>query len=124
MRRLDRPRRAGGSGRNRQSLEVERDDQSLALDAVEIDIRSIRYPWRTGAVHGGRLHFAQNRALQAIAQRQHLFGFAVFESLYGQFRSLAQPNNSGDILCPRAPRSLVISAEKSRLKSCSFADIK
>src|SRR5579884_1773199 len=50
VRRLDRSRGTRRAGRNRQALEIQRNDQRLTFDVVEINIRRIRHPWRPIAV--------------------------------------------------------------------------
>ena len=46
VRRLERARRAGRSGRHRDAFEIERDQQALGLDAIEADVRRVRHARR------------------------------------------------------------------------------
>ncbi len=50
VRRLGRAARARRAARHRESLEIERDQQRLAVDSVEADIRSVGRPRRARAV--------------------------------------------------------------------------
>ena len=53
VRRLQRPGRTGGSGRDRDALQIQRDQQRLGLDAIEADVRRVRHARRRRPVDRG-----------------------------------------------------------------------
>ena len=62
------PEEHAAPGRNRQSLQIERDHHRFAFDAVEVNVRGVRHSRRAVAVHARLLDFLQNRRSHAIAQ--------------------------------------------------------
>jgi len=108
VRRLDRPRRARRSGRNRQTLEVQGDDEGLTLQKIEIEIAGIGNARGTVAIHAGGLYFSENLLLEAIPEGGDSFEFSAKERVPSYLRRPAQADDPGDIFRSRAPGTLVI----------------
>ena len=91
---------------------------------IEINVRRVRNARRAVAVHASFFHLRENSLLQAVAQRGHLLVVTAFEALHRQLRSLAQRDNSRNILRSGAPRTFMPPAVKQRLKMRSLAHVK
>ena len=154
MRRLNRPRRTSRPGRHRQPLQIQSNHQSLAINPLKINIRSIRHSQRKPrslqilkraiiligtmrAPHTSRrlrcvgadtIHpTSLNRKqlpLQPIPQRRHLQIVPALQSRPRQLRRCSQSHNPRNILRPRPPRPLMPPAMHLRLKLRPLPDIK
>ena len=76
-------RRAAGAGRAaryRESLEIQRNQQCIAINSVETNVGGVRYPLRACAIHTRIPNTVQNALLQAIPQRAltAILGVAMF----------------------------------------------
>ena len=80
--------KARGAGRDRQSLQVQRDDQRLAFNAVEINVSRIRHAGRGFAVQTRRFDLEQF-LFQVVPCSRHFQIVAAFQASAGQFGCLA-----------------------------------
>src|SRR3984885_5761572 len=119
---FDRARGTGGARRNRQALQVERDDHRFPFDVIEINVGCIWHAGGAFPVDGGFFHLRENSLLQTVTQGGHLLIAASPETLHCQLRSLAECDNSGNILSSGATRTFVSPPIKQRLKMGSSAN--
>src|ERR1035438_5200363 len=124
MRRFNCTGGAGRASRDRNTFEIQGNHHRLAVDVVEVNLRSIGHARRTIAVHPGFLYLREDSLLQPVAHCSHLVVVAAVQRFLRQLCSLTQTDNSGDILRAGAARALVPATVKERLKASSLPDIK
>ena len=108
MRRLDRAGRTCCTGRDRQSFQVERDDQSLPLDTVEVNVSGIRHARSRTADRSPRIRPASipSSSLSSRSRRA-----AIFQS---SPRSKPARANSAALPNPTIPGTFSVPARRER----------
>src|SRR5689334_16149992 len=122
MRRLRRTTRASRAARYSETLEIERNQQRIAVDPVETNVSGVRHAWRTRAIDARIRDAIQNALLQPIAQGAltSILGIALIGD---PLRGPRQRHRARDILRARAPLALMASAVHHRLERCSLANV-
>src|ERR1039458_9583964 len=123
VRRLNRARGTGSACRDREALQIQRNDHRFAVDMVEVNVRSIRHTCCTVAIHSRVFDLREDTLLQPVARCGHLLVIAAVERFFRNLRGLAQANDSGYVLRPGATRTLMPAAVKQRLKASSLPHI-
>ena len=123
VRRLDGAGRASGASGAGQTLQVERDEERLAFDAGENEIRRVGGARSAAAIDarvGNAIHQAM---LQLIPERAEAFG-VVCERMAGDLSSFAEANDARNIFRARTNAALVMAAVKELLQTSAAAKVK
>src|SRR5262245_5583966 len=114
MRRLGRTRGARGTGRGRYARTVEVMKDRFAFDALERNIQCVRHP-ACGIAHYCAVTERQHALLQPVAQSTYT-GVLVDHGGGSKLRSLAEPDDAGDVLRATTPGALLMATTNKRTK--------
>ncbi len=93
------PEEQAAPGRDRQPLQIERDDQSLAVDPIKINIAGIRHARRDSTIHPDSLNL-QQLPLQPISQRRHLRIISALQPARANSAAFPKPTMPGTFSVP------------------------
>ena len=116
MRRLQRARRAGRTGRGADPQIAHVVDDRLALDVLKAHVAGVGQPMGGIAVHAHVRAGRQQPLFQLVAQRPHL-GRLARHIRRRQFARLGQPDDIGHILRPAPAAALLMPAEHEGLQA-------
>ena len=121
VRGFERARRARRSGRDGDALEVERDDQRFAFDALETDVRGVRHAAIAIAVDHRSRHPLEDAALETISERSDS-SVGGDETLAGQLRGDTQSDERRHIFSACATAPLLSAACQNRREADAAAN--
>src|SRR5665213_355271 len=113
MRRLGSAARTSGAARYREALEIQRNQQRLAVDSIETNVRSVANARHVHAVDVRPRHARQNSLLQTISQHglPGRLGGALCDN---PLRRASEARCTSHVLCTRPHLALVWTAIHQR----------
>ena len=108
---------------DRESLEIERDDQRFSFEIVELKVGRVGHARSLAPIHRAILNSRENTLLQPVAKAGHAIHRPVAQSLGCQFSRFAQADDTGNVLRPGAALTLVRAAKEERLDPRSPSNI-
>jgi len=121
MRWLDGSRRTSRACGAREALEVERNDECLALDARKREVGRIRRAGSRARVRVGIGNAREEPAFELVAESGNA-GRVALERKAREFGGLAEADNARNIFRSRAEAALVVSAEEKLAKTRAALD--
>src|ERR1700690_1607570 len=109
---------AGRPSGDGDTLQVERNDQRLAVKVIKPDIRGVgrpgdRFTVESGAVEACAGH-AQKLRFEPVTERCNAVNGSIFKALHSQLGRFGKAGNAGYVFGASAPTALMAAAHQER----------